>query len=178
MASLTISSRTMFTLLIWYKKKVTEPESEKVSEPVSKKFGTGKKSRNRYRKNLVPEKSLGTGIEKIWYRKFWGYFRSSTEISTDTLWYFWEDFRSSAETSTDTLWYFWEDFWSSAETNTNTLWYFMEDFRSSAKTSKARLNPLHGGRRGQKIAFLASAGWIIEILIFIAKILDSNIYDG
>ena len=32
----------------WYRKKV--------SEPVSEKFGTGKKSRNRYRKNLVPEK--------------------------------------------------------------------------------------------------------------------------
>ena len=31
----------------WYRKKV--------SEPVSEKFGTGKKSRNRYRKNLVPE---------------------------------------------------------------------------------------------------------------------------
>ena len=41
---------------------------EKVSEPVSEKFGTGKKSRNRYRKNLVPEKGLGTGIGKIWYR--------------------------------------------------------------------------------------------------------------
>ena len=40
-----------------------------VSEPVSEKFGTGKKSRNRYRKNLVPEKSPGTGIGKIWYRK-------------------------------------------------------------------------------------------------------------
>ena len=65
----------------WYRKKVLEPVSEKfgtgkksrnryrknlvpekVSEPVSEKFGTGKKSRNRYRKNLVPEKSLGTGI--------------------------------------------------------------------------------------------------------------------
>ena len=46
---------------IWYRKKV--------SEPVSEKFGTGKKSQNRYRKNLVPEKSLGTGIGKIWYRK-------------------------------------------------------------------------------------------------------------
>ena len=44
----------------WYRKKV--------SEPVSEKFGTGKKSRNRYRKNLVPEKGLGTGIGKIWYR--------------------------------------------------------------------------------------------------------------
>ena len=31
----------------WYRKKV--------SEPVSEKFGTGKKSRNRYRKNLIPE---------------------------------------------------------------------------------------------------------------------------
>ena len=46
----------------WYRKKV--------SEPVSKKFGTGKKSRNRYRQNLVPEKSgtgksLGNGIGKI-----------------------------------------------------------------------------------------------------------------
>ena len=40
-----------------------------VSEPVSEKIGTGKKSRNRYRKNLVPEKSIGTGIGKIWYRK-------------------------------------------------------------------------------------------------------------
>ena len=45
----------------WYRKKV--------SEPVSVKFGTDKKSRNRYRKNLVPEKSLGTGIGQIWYRK-------------------------------------------------------------------------------------------------------------
>ena len=35
---------------IWYR--------EKVSEPVSEKFSTGKKSRNRYRKNLVPEKVL------------------------------------------------------------------------------------------------------------------------
>ena len=25
--------------------------------------------RNRYRKNLVPDKSLGTGIGEIWYRK-------------------------------------------------------------------------------------------------------------
>merc|ERR1719500_2699984 len=32
----------------WYRKKV--------SEPVSEKIGTGKKSRNRYRKNLVPER--------------------------------------------------------------------------------------------------------------------------
>ena len=46
---------------IWYRKKV--------SKPVSEKFGTGKKSRNRYRSNLVPIKSLGTGIVKIWYRK-------------------------------------------------------------------------------------------------------------
>ena len=40
-----------------------------VSEPASEKIGTGKKSRNRYRKILVPEKSPGTGIGKIWYRK-------------------------------------------------------------------------------------------------------------
>jgi len=45
----------------WYRKKV--------SEPVSVKFGIGKKSRNRYRKNLVPEKSTGIGIVNIWYRK-------------------------------------------------------------------------------------------------------------
>ena len=38
----------------WYRKKV--------SEPVSVKFGIGKKSRNRYRKNFVPEKSTGTCI--------------------------------------------------------------------------------------------------------------------
>merc|ERR1712218_60093 len=100
---------------IWYRKKVSEPVSEKfgtgkrsrnryrknlvpeqifvaiffefgkfimgtgtgtgnfsfflvVSEPVSEKFGTGKKSRNRYWKNLVSEKSLGTVIGKIWHR--------------------------------------------------------------------------------------------------------------
>ena len=103
----------------WYRKKVSEPVSvkfgtdkksrnryrqnlvpEKVSEPVSEKFDTGTEFRcqnlgilkiyngyryrigtgtenfsflwwyrNRYRKNLVPEKSLGTGIGQIWYRK-------------------------------------------------------------------------------------------------------------
>ena len=41
---------------IWYRKKV--------SEPVSVKFGTGKKSRNRYQKNLVPEKVL-VSVSKI-----------------------------------------------------------------------------------------------------------------
>ena len=56
----------------WYRKKV--------SEPVSLKFGIGKKSRNRYRKNLVPKKVpvsvseiFGTG-KKYRYRyrlKFW-----------------------------------------------------------------------------------------------------------
>ena len=40
-----------------------------VSEPVSDQIGTGKKSRYRYRKNLVLGKSPGTGIGKIWYRK-------------------------------------------------------------------------------------------------------------
>ena len=44
-----------------------------VSEPVSEKIGTGKKSRNRYRSNLVSEKSLGTGLGKIWYRKKYRY---------------------------------------------------------------------------------------------------------
>ena len=38
---------------------------EKVSEPVSKKISTGKKSRNRSRKNLVLKKSLGFGIVQI-----------------------------------------------------------------------------------------------------------------
>ena len=37
----------------------------KVSEPVSVKFGIGKKSRNRYRENFLPEKSTGIGIENI-----------------------------------------------------------------------------------------------------------------
>ena len=40
-----------------------------VSEPVSEQIGTGKKSRNRYRNKLVPEKSLGTSIGKILYRE-------------------------------------------------------------------------------------------------------------
>ena len=35
---------------------------EKVSEPVSEKFGTEKRYRYRYRKYLVPEKSIGIGI--------------------------------------------------------------------------------------------------------------------
>ena len=39
---------------IWYRKKV--------SEPVSEKFGTEKRYRYRYRKYLVPEKSIGIGI--------------------------------------------------------------------------------------------------------------------
>ena len=37
---------------------------EKVSEPVSEKFGTGKKSRNRYRKKLVPKK-VPVSVSKI-----------------------------------------------------------------------------------------------------------------
>ena len=36
-----------------------------VSKPVSKKIGTGKKSRNRYRKNLVPEKVWESVSEKF-----------------------------------------------------------------------------------------------------------------
>ena len=39
---------------IWYRKKV--------SEPVSEKFGTEKRYRYRYRKYLVPEKSISIGI--------------------------------------------------------------------------------------------------------------------
>ena len=59
---------------IWYR--------EKVSEPVSEKFGTGKKYRNGYRKVLIPELIFNGyryryreffifsgGIGKIWYRK-------------------------------------------------------------------------------------------------------------
>ena len=41
----------------WYRKKV--------SEPVSVKFGTDKKSRNRYRPNLVPEKVSEPVSEKF-----------------------------------------------------------------------------------------------------------------
>ena len=44
---------------IWYRKKV--------SEPVSEKFGTGK--------------SLGTGIGKVWYRK------KGTGIGIENIWY-------------------------------------------------------------------------------------------
>ena len=36
-----------------------------VYEPVSEKIGTVKKSRNQYRKNLVPERSLRTRSEKF-----------------------------------------------------------------------------------------------------------------
>ena len=35
---------------------------EKVSEPVLVKFGIGKKSQNQHRKYLVPETSIGIGI--------------------------------------------------------------------------------------------------------------------
>ena len=84
---------------IWYRKKVSEPVSEKFGTGkslrtsiknktlifVSKiqiydgyryRIGIGTENfsdfwwyRNRYRKKLVPEKSLGTGIGKNWYRK-------------------------------------------------------------------------------------------------------------
>ena len=70
----------IFLFFLWYRKKFGACQiwyCQKVSEPVSVKFGIGKKYRNRYRKNFVPEKSLGTGIEKstgigienIWYRE-------------------------------------------------------------------------------------------------------------
>ena len=42
----------------WYRKKVPEP--------VSVKFGTGKKSRNRYQKNLVPEKVSESVPFRFW----------------------------------------------------------------------------------------------------------------
>ena len=42
-----------FSFFWWYRKK--NWYRKKVSEPVSEKVGTGKKYRNRYQKNLVPE---------------------------------------------------------------------------------------------------------------------------
>jgi len=58
----------------------------KVSEPVSVKFGIGKKSRNRYRKNLVPvsvSEIFGTGIKyRYRYRlKFWVPSHTGMELS-------------------------------------------------------------------------------------------------
>ena len=52
--------------LWWYRNR--NPKNlipKKVLEPVSKKFGTEKKSWNRSRKNLVPKKSIGIGIVQI-----------------------------------------------------------------------------------------------------------------
>ena len=44
-----------FSFCWWYRYRYRKIlVREKVSEPASEKFGTGKKSRNRYRKNLVP----------------------------------------------------------------------------------------------------------------------------
>ena len=63
----------------WYRKKV--------SEPVSEKIGTGKKSQNRYRKNLVLKKSTGIGIENIWYRKKVSVSVSVNILGTVTLWH-------------------------------------------------------------------------------------------
>ena len=77
---------------IWYRKKISEPVSEKfdtrtdfcrqnlgilkIYNGYQCHIGTGTENfsffwwyRNRYGKNLVPEKSLGTGIGQIWYRK-------------------------------------------------------------------------------------------------------------
>jgi len=78
----------------WYRNRYRKNlVPKKVPEPVSKIFGTEKKSRNRYRKNLVPkkvsesvsenfstEKSLGIGLEKIWYRKV-------SESGAKKIWY-------------------------------------------------------------------------------------------
>ena len=49
-----------------YRKKLVP---EKVPVPVPEKISPGKKYRYRYRKNLVPEKSTGTGTAKIRSRK-------------------------------------------------------------------------------------------------------------
>ena len=72
---------------------------EQILEPVPVKFSTGKRSLNRYWTNLVPEKvlvlvskifgiekSLGTGIGKIWYQK------KSTGIGMENICY-WEKYR-------------------------------------------------------------------------------------
>ena len=56
---------------IWYREKVSEPVSEKfgirkkVPEPVSVKFGIWKKSPNRNRKKIDTEKSTNIDIENI-----------------------------------------------------------------------------------------------------------------
>ena len=56
-----------------------------VSEPVSEKIGTGKKSRNRYRKKFGTGKSTGIGIENIWYRKKYRYrYRSTFWVPSHT----------------------------------------------------------------------------------------------
>ena len=84
---------------IWYRKKVSEPVSEKFGTRTDfcrQNFGilkiyngywyhigtgTGNCSffrwyRNRYRKYLVPEKRTGIGIVNIWYRKkYWNRYR-------------------------------------------------------------------------------------------------------
>ena len=52
-----IPSTGNFLFCWWYRNRgiARNWDRKKVSEPVSEKFGTGKKSRNRYRKNLIPE---------------------------------------------------------------------------------------------------------------------------
>jgi len=60
---------------------------KKVSVSVSAKSGTGKKYRYRYRQNLVPEKSIGIGIEDIWYRKKVSVSVSLKIMGTVTLWF-------------------------------------------------------------------------------------------
>ena len=49
----------------WFRKKVSDLVSEKVSDSVSKKIWYRKKYRIRYRKNLVSEKSFGFGFVQI-----------------------------------------------------------------------------------------------------------------
>ena len=54
-----------FHFFWWYRNRYRKNlVPEKVSEPVSVKFGIGKKSRNRYRKNLVPKK-VPVSVSKI-----------------------------------------------------------------------------------------------------------------
>ena len=75
-----------FSFFWWYRyryRKILVPE---------KSLGTGigkiwyrKKSRNRYRINLVPEKSTGIGIENIWYQKKYRYrYRLKFWVSSHT----------------------------------------------------------------------------------------------
>ena len=67
---------------------------EKVSEPVSEKFGTGKKSRNRYRKDLVPKKvpvSVSTEFrcQNLGILKIFNGYRYRIGTGTENFSFFW-----------------------------------------------------------------------------------------